>query len=402
MMDPALTYLDFAATSAIRPPAVIDAMTDYITNVGATPGRAAHRLAIEAGRRALACRQTLGRLLGLPGDPGRIAFTLNATYAINTALSGTLARGDTVVVTAFDHNAVLRSAHRLAGERGVHVRMVPGDASGALDDVALERALDGARLLVINGASNVLGNALDVGRLSALARGAGVLTLVDTAQTAGELAFNAAAAGVDMIAVTGHKALLGPQGIGALWIREGVGIDPLIVGGTGGDSRLREMPESLPDRFEAGTVNAPGIAGLDAGVRFVVERGMERRREEVVRLKRMLRDGLESVRGVRVRTPACPGGVPIVAITTDEVDPATLAFRLDREYGVLTRAGLHCAPEAHRMMGTLDTGALRFSAGWSTTESEITRAIEAVARIVHRPSFAGTGPAANALGGATG
>jgi cysteine desulfurase family protein len=394
MIDPALTYLDFAATSAVRPQAVIDAVHAYLADIGATPGRGGHRLAIEAGRRALRCRQALAQLLGLPGDPGRIAFMFNATHAINTALQGVLSKGDVVVVTAFDHNAVLRTVHRLAGERGIRVRMVPGDASGQLDEHALTQSLDGARLLVINGASNVLGNALDVPRLARQAREHGALTLMDAAQTAGELPLDAAAASIDMVAVTGHKALLGPQGIGALWVRESVEVAPYLTGGTGGDSLLRDMPESLPDRLEAGTLNAPGIAGLDAGIRFVQDSGVDALRAHQMRLKAMLRDGLQNVPGVRVRSPACPDGVPIVTITADDIDAATLAHRLDREHGVLARPGLHCAPDAHRVLGTAESGALRFSLGWCSTEVDVSRAVEAVARIVHRSSVPGTGPGA--------
>jgi cysteine desulfurase family protein len=396
MIDPALTYLDFAATAAVRPQAVIDAVHTYLADIGATPGRGGHRLAIEAGRRALRCRQALAQLLGLPGDPGRIAFMFNATHAINTALHGVLSTGDVVVVTAFDHNAVLRTVHRLSIERGVRVRMVPGDASGQLDDAALTQSLDGARLLVINGASNVLGNALDVPRMARLAREHGALTLLDAAQTAGELPFDAVAASIDMVAVTGHKALLGPQGIGALWVRESVEIAPYLTGGTGGDSLLRDMPDSLPDRLEAGTLNAPGIAGLDAGIRFVLDSGVDALRVHQMRLKALLREGLQNVPGIRVRSPACPDGVPIVTITADDMDAATLAHRLDREHGVLARPGLHCAPDAHRVLGTAESGALRFSPGWSSTEADVSRAVEAVARIVHRSSVPGTGPGAMA------
>lgn len=389
MIDPALTYLDFAATSAVRPQVVVDAMRDYLTDVGATPGRGGHRLAIEAGRRALRCRQSIARLLGVPGDPGRIAFTFNATHALNTALHGLLRPGDAVVVTAYDHNAVLRTVHRLAVERGVEIRMVPGDAQGNLDEDALSRALDGARLLVINGASNVLGNALDVPLLARLAREQDALTLLDAAQTAGELPLNVGHAGVDVVAITGHKGLLGPQGIGAVWVRESVPIAPYLTGGTGGDSMLREMPESMPDRLEAGTMNAPGIAGLDAGIRFVLESGVETLHTRLMHLKAMLRTGLEDLAGVRVCSPACPHGVPIVTITADDVDAATLAHRLDREFGVLARPGLHCAPEAHRVLGTHRTGALRFSLGWSSTEADVERALDGLARIVHRSAVSG-------------
>jgi selenocysteine lyase/cysteine desulfurase len=373
-----ITYLDWAATAAIRPPEVVDAVAGYLRDIGATPGRGGHRLAIAAGRVALDCTQSLASLLGIPGDTGRIAFTFNATHGINTAMAGVLDAGDIVVVTVFDHNAVLRCAHRLSIERGVEVRMVPGAPDGSLDDVALERALDGAKLFTVNGASNVLGTRLDIARLCALARAAGALTLVDTAQVAGEIPFDAAACGADMVAVTGHKALLGPQGTGALWVRPGINVRPLLVGGTGGDSMLRDMPVSWPDHIQAGTLNAPGIAGLGAGLAWIRRRTVERIHADAAALKQRLRDGLASIGGVRVLSPPSPDGAPIVTITASTVDPATLATRLDRDHGVLARPGLHCAPETHRLLGTAGTGALRLSVGWATTTDDVDRAVLAV------------------------
>ncbi|MGH7506044.1 MAG: aminotransferase class V-fold PLP-dependent enzyme, partial [Longimicrobiales bacterium] len=327
----ASVYLDYAATSAVRPEPVIRAVADYLRTAGGTPGRGGHRLAIEAGRVALRCRLALADLLGLPGDPGRICFMLNATHALNTALAGVLGSGDVVVVTQLDHNAVLRPVHRLALRANVTVRMVEADRAGTLDDAGLERALDGARLLVVNAASNVLGTSLDVAGLARRARSAGALVLVDLAQAAGHLPFNAASTGVDMVAITGHKALLGPQGIGALWVREGIEVEPFLTGGTGGDSRSREMPVALPDRLEAGTVNAPGIAGLLAGIEWLRARGVGQLRAHAATLKQRLYDGLAAVPGVRVVSPPAPDGVAIVTVVADATDPSSLSARLDQE-----------------------------------------------------------------------
>jgi selenocysteine lyase/cysteine desulfurase len=384
-----IVYLDWAATSAIRPPEVIRAITDYLEHVGATPGRGGHRLAIAAERVALECRQALATLLGFAGDPGRIAFTFNATHGLNTALSGVLTRGDVLVVTAFDHNAVLRCAWKLQAERDVQVRLVPGRPDGTLDDAALARALDGARVLSINGASNVLGTALDVRELCARAHAAGALALVDTAQVAGELPFHAQDFGADMVAVTGHKALLGPQGVGALWVRPGLDVAPLLVGGTGGNSLLREMPDAWPDHLQAGTLNAPGIAGLLAGINFVRQRSVARIQRETSALKAMLHAGLLRLPGVRVLSPPSPEGAPLVTFVARDIDTGTLAGRLDREFGVLGRPGLHCAPETHRLLGTDTTGALRFSIGWRTTTADIERALDAVARLTSARARAG-------------
>lgn len=377
-----ITYMDFAATSAVRPPEVGQAMLDYMQGCGASAGRGGHRLAVDASRIALRCRMAIARLIGVKGDPGRIAFMFNATHALNTALWGTLKRGDVVVTTAYDHNAVLRPVHRIAEERGVEVRMLTGSPDGSLDLEEARLALEGARLLVLNSASNVLGTLLDVRTLTHLAHDAGALVLVDAAQAAGHMAMDVAADDVDMVALTGHKGMLGPQGTGALWVHERVDIVPMLRGGTGGDSVLREMPVAYPDHLEAGTSNAPGIAGLLAGLEWIQKQGVQRLHEHGIALKERLRAGFEAIPGVRILSPAAPGGVALVTIVTDAVDAPTLAGRIDREFGVLTRPGLHCAPEAHRVLGTEKTGAVRFSLGWSSTAEDVDRALDAVAQVM--------------------
>lgn len=382
-------YMDFAATSAIRPPEVGQAMMAYMNGCGASPGRGGHRLAVNASRIVFRCRMALAKLLGIPGDPGRIAFMFNATHALNTALWGTLNQGDTVVVTQYDHNAVLRPAHRLAQQRGVKVRMLDGAPDGSLDYDDAARQFAGAKLVVLNSASNVLGTLLDVKRLTALAHDAGALVLVDAAQAAGHMHVDSEADGVDMVALTGHKGMLGPQGTGALWVREGVKVDALLSGGTGGDSMLREMPDAYPDHLEAGTSNAPGIAGLLAGIEWIQAHGLDELQRHGAELKARLRDGLASIPGVRVLSPEAPDGVALVTMVAESVDVPTLASRLDREFGVLTRPGLHCAPEVHRMLGTDQTGAVRFSLGWSTTSEHIDHAIDGVARITATKAVAG-------------
>ncbi len=374
-------YLDFAATSAIRPPVVAESMARFLLECGATPGRGAHALALEAGRAALRCRQAVQSLLGLPGDPGRIAFMQNATHALNTALWGTLRPHDALVVTAYDHNAVLRPAAYLARERGVEVRMIRGTPEGKIDYEEAERLLKNARLLVVNSASNVLGHRLPLDALAALARAAGALVLVDAAQGAGHLPMACAAQGADLVAFTGHKGMLGPQGTGGLWVREGLDVEPLLRGGTGGDSTRREMPEAMPDRLEAGTVNAPGLVGLDAGIRFVLGRGVEAIHGHEAALKSRLREGLRRIGRITVRSPSGHDGVGVVTLTSDAMDPATLAHRLEAEWGVQGRAGLHCAPECHRLLGTLSTGALRLSVGWASSEEDVDRALEGVEAI---------------------
>mgnify|MGYP000262405488 CR=1 FL=1 len=372
-----MIYLDFAATSALRPPEVADAVAGYLRDVGATPGRGSYGRAVEAGRVALRCRQALAGLLGIPGDPGRIAFMLNATHALNTAMWGVLAPGEAVVTTALDHNAVRRPARALSGERGIEVRVIPASAAGELDLDAARRAIAGARLVVINGASNVLGVPLPVRQLAALARDAGALTLLDAAQMAGHVPTDVARLDVDMVALTGHKALLGPQGVGALWVRDGIDVAPLLRGGSGGDSLLPDMPEAMPDRLEAGTQNAPGIAGLLAGVEWLEARGVAELAASLEGLAARLHGGLAALDGVRVLSPMPRGGAPIVSWTADDVDPAEMALRLDR-LGVCVRSGLHCAPDTHVLLGTERTGAVRMSLGWATSERDVDEALAAV------------------------
>ncbi len=374
-------YLDFAATSALRPPEVARAVADFLGGVGCSPGRGGHSGAVEAARLAFRCRRALCRLLGLPGDPGRIAFMANATHALNTALRGLLREGDALVVSQYDHNAVLRPAHHLAQSRGVELRMLSGSPDGAIDLDEAARLLDGARVLAVNAASNVLGTPLPLAELAALARDAGAVVVADVAQSAGH--FEAAAGAepaADVVAFTGHKGLLGPQGIGGLWVREGVGVKPLLRGGTGGESSRREMPAAMPDRLEAGTPNAPGVAGLLAGCDFLCRRGVAALHRHEMALKARLREGLEGVGGVRVLSPpgAGAGGVPIVTVAARRMDAATLAGRLDREFEVQTRAGLHCAPEVHRILGTMGAGAVRFSPGWASTTEDVDAAVTAV------------------------
>lgn len=380
-MEEGGAYLDYAATSALRPEEVATAVADYLRGIGATPGRSGHRRAVEAGRVALRCRMRLAELLQIPGDPGRIVFQLNATHALNVALRGVLRPGDRVVRTAYDHNAVRRPVAALRS-LGVEEVVLAGEPDGSIDLDEAERALRGggrpARLLALPHASNVLGAVLPVAELTALAHECGAWVLLDAAQTAGHHPVDVGALGIDMLAFTGHKGLVGPQGVGGLWVREGIAVEPLLHGGTGASSAPLEMPDALPDRLEAGTQNGPGIAGLLAGVEWILRQGVDTLRAHEREMKTRLLRGLERVETVEIRSPAAPEGVGIVTLTSRAIDPAELARRLERDHAVATRAGLHCAPEAHRVLGTETTGAVRLSVGWATTAAEIDLAVEAV------------------------
>ncbi len=384
-MKPSI-YLDYAATSAVRPPEVVEAVATYLRDIGATPGRSGHRRAIAAGRVALRSRQLLAELLGIEGDPGRIAFQLNATHALNTAIFGVLSPGDRVVRTQYDHNAVRRPIAALS-RMGVEESLIEVDESGLIDIAQVDEVLRGSRaprLVVLPHASNVTGVVLPVRELVDRAHDVGALVLVDLAQTAGHYPIDLDRLGADLAAFPGHKGLLGPQGIGGLWVREGVEVQPLLYGGTGGDSLPASMPDAYPDHLEAGTQNAPGMAGLAAGVAWVLARGVETLHRAEAALKRRLLEGLESAPGLRVCSPKNPDDIGIVAVVHDVLPPPELATRVEQTHGIQGRSGLHCAPDAHVAMGTVRDGALRLSLGWASTEADVDAAISAFREIPPR------------------
>lgn len=377
-------YLDYAATSALRPPEVHAAVRAYLEDTGATPGRGGYGLAIEAGRTVRAARESVHSLLGLPGESARLTFSANATVPLNHVLQRVLAPGDVLVVTDFDHNAVLRPADWLRRHTDIRVRHVHGRRDGSLDRRAFSEALRGARLLSINAVSNVLGTVLPVSELVEAARREGVLTLVDAAQVAGHLPLDLGVA--DFVAFTGHKGLLGPQGTGGLWVHPDQDLEPFVSGGTGGRSSERTMPVAYPDRLEAGTMNGPGLAGLGAGAAWVASRGIAAVHARASELKARLHAGLAEIPGIDVLSPPAPEGAAIVTVRAETISAAALARDLDRDHDVQVRAGLHCAPEVHRLLGTTATGAVRFSLGWASTEEDVDAAVGATAEVLSTSS----------------
>ncbi len=364
-------YLDNAATSFPKPEAVYAATDDYGRSVAGSPGRAEHRGAAEATRVVAEARQRLARLLGAP-NPSRVIFTANATHAINLALKGLLRPGDHVVTSGVEHNAVWRPLKKLE-RQGVQLSAVDCTPTGLLDPADVATAVrSNTRLIVATHASNVLGTVLPVADLAEVAHRHGLPLLVDAAQTAGVYPIDVGALGIDLLAFTGHKGLLGPAGTGGLIVGNGVELEPLLEGGTGGDSALETMPSSLPEHLEAGTLNGVGIAGLSAGAAFLLEKGVANVRRHEVELTAHLLDGLAALDGVTVYGPPDPEArTAVVSINLAGCEPEQVGHVLDEVYDVATRAGLHCAPQAHRTMGTLERGALRLSPGYFTTHEEI-------------------------------
>jgi cysteine desulfurase family protein len=372
-----LIYLDNGATSFPKPPAVAAAMSHFLLHVGGSAGRSGHRLSQEAARLVFECREALARLIGAP-DARRIAFTLNATQALNTAIYGILKPGDRVLATAMEHNSTMRPLRDLERRGVITLEVLPCDAAGRLELDRLEAALRSRpRLLAAVHASNVSGAVLPLRDVGALTRAAGTLLLVDAAQSAGALPIDVEADGVDLLAFTGHKALFGPQGTGGLWARAGVEPEPLFRGGTGSNSELEEQPEFWPDRLESGTQNAVGIAGLGAGVSFIAATGLGEIRAREAALARRLIAGLREVAGVALYGPEpAAERAPIVSVTFAGLVPSEAGFLLEEGFGVLTRVGLHCAPAAHRTLGTYPQGTVRFAPGFFTTDADIDTAIE--------------------------
>jgi len=379
-----LIYFDNAATSFPKPPQVVEAIHHFLTEVGASPGRSGHRLSIAAGRIVYDTREALAELFHLD-DALRIVFTANVTEALNLALRGLLRPGDHVVTSSMEHNSVMRPL-RAWERRGVRVSVVPCSPQGLLDPAAVERAICGdTRLVVLNHASNVTGTLLPVSAVGRLARERGLLFLVDAAQTAGCYPLDMQEDNIDLLAFTGHKGLLGPMGTGGLCLGPRVTVDelePLLRGGTGSRSEREEQPDFVPDKYESGTPNAPGLAGLGAGVRFVLDKGVAQVRRQEMELTELLLSGLASLDGVTIYgPPEVAQRTATIPFNIQGMQPSEVALRLDEEYGILCRPGLHCAPAAHKTIGTFPQGTARFGLGFFNTAEEVRQALAAVQHI---------------------
>lgn len=369
-----MIYLDNAASSFPKPRPVIKAVTRALGTLWGNPGRAGHKKAVVAMRLIYETRVALAELLGLP-DPERIVFTKNTTEGLNIALKGLLKPGDTVAISRLEHNSIMRPLHTLK-KSGVNVIYAPEDENGLPDP----SKIPDVKMLAVTGASNVTGAMLDTKTIGEACAKKGVILLVDAAQSAGSIPFDASR--IDILIGTGHKALLGPQGVGFAWFRQGLTPEPFMEGGTGSDSESDLTPSYLPDRFEAGTMNTPGIAGLKAGVEYVKNLTVQAIREKEISLASMILDALARERDVAVYGPADAAiRASIVTFNVSGRDPALIAEALDKR-GVAVRAGLHCAPEAHKFAGTFPQGAVRVSPGAMTRKGDVETFIKILRRII--------------------
>ncbi len=376
-----MIYLDNAATSFPKPPRVAAAICGFLNEIGASPGRSGHRLSVEAARIVYDAREKVAELFGF-ADALRVIFCSNATEGLNLAIMGLLKPGDHVITSSMEHNSVMRPLRRQEAA-GVEVSVARCSASGFLDPADVKKLIkNNTSLIVINHASNVTGSILPVGEIGKIAREREILMLVDAAQTGGCYPVDLEKECIDMLAFTGHKNLCGPPGTGGLII--GTRVDtgklaPIMTGGTGSRSEHEYQPDFLPDRYESGTPNAAGIAGLGAGLQFVLDLGVERIMEHEQMLAKRLIDGLKGIEGASIYG----GGDPeeqtaTVSFNIGEMTPSEVAQRLDEDYDIMCRPGLHCAPSAHRTIGTFPDGAVRFSMGYFNTPDEMDSAISAV------------------------
>lgn len=328
------------------------------------------------------CRETVARFFGVP-DATRIAFTANATEAINLGLFGLLRPGDRVVTTSMEHNAVVRPLRALC-DLGVEVARVKANSLGFVEPADIYQAcLPGTRLLIMTHCSNVTGTLQAIEEIGPWCRKQGIVFMVDSAQSAGVFPIHVEEMAIDLLAVPGHKSLLGPTGTGFLYVRPGLDLKPLLYGGTGNFSQSATQPVEMPERLESGTLNTIGLAGLKAGVEFVEQTGMSRIRAHEQELLEQLIDGLSGIEGLTIYGPSGSGGHGgALSFNVKNVDPSLLGFRLDREYGICCRVGLHCAPEAHGSIGTLPGGTIRLSPGYFNTFADIDETLTAIREIL--------------------
>ncbi len=376
-------YLDNAATTYPKPPEVAQAVARYISDVGINIKRGGYTKAYSAAEAVLSLRERLCQFFVGP-DPRNLIFTANITASLNFILKGWLKPGDHILVTSLEHNAMMRPLVQLS-ERGISFDTIPCDENGLPDTATIEALINNkTRAIAATHASNVSGTVIDIERLGQICCQHQLKFIVDTAQSAGILPLDMQAMHIDALAFTGHKGLLGPQGLGGFIISEEMAeqTTPLIAGGTGSFSHLETMPALLPDRFEAGTMNLPGMAGLAAGMDFLQDKGLTELHAYEMKLADCFIDQLRGHKKIRIVAEHCPQKVAVVSLDFGDADNGEIAFRLEDEYGIMVRCGLHCAPRAHKSFATYPQGTVRFSPGIYNTEKEMLYAADAVIKIL--------------------
>lgn len=377
-----VTYLDNAASSWPKPPKVIEAMNRVVLEYSANPGRGSHKMAVQASRELFEARKNLSKLFNI-NNPNDISFALNATHALNQGIKGFVKPGDHVITTSIEHNSVRRPLEYLQNHKRVEVTYVPADEKGRVSLEKLEKSIQPNTTLFIGShSSNLLGTILPVQEISDMIKKNDIKLFIDAAQSAGLLTVDVERMGIDLLAFPGHKGLLGPQGTGGLYIHPSLDIEPLLHGGTGSQSEAVEQPTVRPDRYESGTQNTVGIAGLNEGVKFVLNETVDKIHTKEWTLTQRLMQGLMSIKGINILGPALgEEKTGITSFTLEGADPSEVAFILDQSFNIAVRSGYHCTPLSHKTAGTSEQGAIRASVSYFTTEKDIDYCIEAIKQI---------------------
>lgn len=377
-------YLDNASTSFPKAPTVATAMSDYITNRGININRGSYDLAYDVEDTIYTTRQRLNTLFN-GHDPSHVVFTQNVTMSLNMVIKGLLKAGDHVLVSSMEHNAVMRPLTQLL-DKGITFDIIPCDKTGSIQLESMDSLIrPNTVAMIINHASNVCGTIQPLESIGPICKAHNLQFIVDAAQTAGVIPIDVKACHIDALCFTGHKGLLGPQGIGGIILTKEMAqtLTPLIAGGTGSFSHLETMPTHMPDAFEAGTLNLPGIIGLNEGLAYIESQGMENIHNHELALTQSFLEGLQSIDGINiVGKQNIQDRTAVVSITIDGMDPASIAYELESNYHIMTRVGLHCAPRAHQTLETYPEGTVRFSFGYANTHKDVETALSALHRIV--------------------
>jgi cysteine desulfurase/selenocysteine lyase len=374
-----MVYLDNAATSYPKPDLVYCEMERCMREYCANPGRGGHRMSLASGMAVIEAREKISNFFNI-SEPMQLCFTKNATEALNIAITGLLKRGDHVITTSMEHNSVLRPLKTLERDEGLELTIIKGNALGeiAVDDVK-KAFKSNTKLIVCTLSSNVNGIMLPVKDLGKLAAENGIVFLVDASQGSGIVSIDVDDMNIDMLAFPGHKSLLGPQGTGGLYVRKGIYLKPLLTGGTGSSSEILFQPEFMPDNLESGTLNTPGIVGLCSGIKYINSVGLEKIRDYKNMLLKRLIEGIKEIKGAILYSPVeMKKNAGIVAMNFMDTDSNEISYKLDKQYNIATRAGLHCAPLAHKTIGTFETGVVRLSVGCFNTIEDIDYTLEAL------------------------
>ncbi|NMA67121.1 MAG: aminotransferase class V-fold PLP-dependent enzyme [Clostridiaceae bacterium] len=377
-----MIYLDNAATSFPKPFKVYDEIDRCMRSYCANPGRSGHAMAIVSGKAIYEARERISTFFNID-NPLRLAFTKNATEALNIAIKGVLKPGDHVITSCMEHNSVIRPLKTLEKDGIISLSIVEGDNFGQIDtQKILDYINNQTRLIVCTLSSNVNGIILPIKKIGEIARTRGILFLVDASQGAGAEEIDVDEMNIDILAFPGHKGLLGPQGTGGIYVREGIDIVPIMHGGTGSASDYLYQPEMMPDMIESGTLNTPGIIGLACGIDFINKTGLNNIKIFKFSLIKRLMEGMEEIdRIVQYSVKDIDNNSGIAAMNFQGIDSSEVSYILDKEFGIATRAGLHCAPLAHKTLGTTGQGVVRFSVGCFNTVEEIDYTLEALRKI---------------------